>query len=443
LEGLNDGERQAVMLRYLRRDSYEQLAALLGISPAAARQRVHRGLERMREFLKQHGVLVPGIGVLAEGMRQSALQPVPPDLIANTLEAAAKLSTNLGGTGGLLVAASIKAKLVAVVVIVSALGVAAGTAAYIHHHRRVSQTVYFDPATGHVSAPGAAPAAGAPPSTDAGIRPAFQLIRAASYDAAQGTKTVGGFVGYINKGDWLRYNKVDLGPPGTGQATFLARVSCPDKYAGNTIEVRKDAPDGPLLAVLKVQGTGGYGNWRSQSVPTTNYTGGVHDLYVQFSGGGWNFDTFNFALNSRPALAAINAVSFNEAKGVQTRGGVICETSDGDWTRYDALDFAPPGANAVAITYSCDNARAGGTISLRLDDLGTAPIAEVPVIGTGGFHRYTTRTIPLDAITGSHNVILSFSGKSPGIANVSRIQFLRQTQNAPPAPATTASSAGK
>jgi hypothetical protein len=260
------------------------------------------------------------------------------------------------------------------------------------------------------------------------VRPAFQTIKAASYDANQGTKTVGGFVGYINKDDWLRYDKVDLGPPGTTGATFVARVAAPDKWAGHTIEVRLDSLNGPVLATLKIQTTGGQTEWRSQSVPTTSYPGGVHDLFLRFSGGGWNFDTFKFTLNSRPGLGPIEAVNFNDSKGVATRGGVVGETTDGGWVRFNGLDFGP-GVNAVAITYSCDDPHAGGSILLRMDKVDGPVVAQLRVDSTGSFGRYVTRTIPLDAVAGSHDVFLSFSGKWHGIANVSKIEFQRQAGN--------------
>jgi len=321
--------------------------------------------------------------------------------------------------------ASVKSKAVAAALILGSLGLAAaGTAVVARHNGRAPQTVYIDPAPAGPVASTPAPRTGAPaqPPDNGGTRPAFQLIRAASYDGGQGTKTVGGFVGYINKGDWLRFNKVDLGPPSAGGVTLTAMVAVPEKYVGNTIEVRQDGLEGPVLARLTVRSTGGH-IWRPQSVRTAALAGGVHDLFLRFSGGGWNLDTFNFAPAARPAVGPIAAVTFNEAFGLQTRGGVLCEIGDGHWARYNALDFGP-GVGAIAITYACDAAHAGGTITVCLDRPDGPAVARLPVESTGNFHRFVTRTVPLDTtVAGTHDVILTFSGQSAAIANVSRIEF--------------------
>lgn len=426
LEALGDGERTAVMLRYLRRHSYEQVGAALGVTPAAARQRVHRGLDRMRESLARRGVVVATAAGLATEMRLNGVLSPPADLVARTLEAAGQLTAGVGGATGAVLLASAKSKVVAAVILLGAVTVAGVTAAVITRNRHAAQTMYIEPSTGAVQVTTTAPPPGAstapPKSAPTAVRPAYQLIRSASADGAMGTRVVGGFVGYINKDDWLRFDKVDLGPSGT--ATFTAMVACPDKYAGNTIDVRLDRLDGPSLARLTVKSTGSHGDWRTQSAPTVPHTGGIHDVFLRFSGGGWNLDTFTFVATARPAVGSINAISFNEATGVHTRGGVVCETVDGGWVRYGGLEFGPD-VNAVAIAYSCDDAHAGGTIALRLDHLDAPPVATLDVKSTGNFRRFVTRVVPFDVTPGSHDLILTFAGAQKGVANVSSLEFRR------------------
>jgi RNA polymerase sigma-70 factor (ECF subfamily) len=60
LDGLDDmlaelpeGQRDAIRLRVLDDLAYEQVAAALGVSPEAARVRVHRGLSALRARLKE------------------------------------------------------------------------------------------------------------------------------------------------------------------------------------------------------------------------------------------------------------------------------------------------------------------------------------------------------------------------------------------------------
>jgi hypothetical protein len=257
----------------------------------------------------------------------------------------------------------------------------------------------------------------------------FQLIPAISHDENRGTRQVGGFIGYINGGDWLRYDRFDFGAAGGARgAAFSAVVACPDQYAGHTIQVRADRVDGPLLGVLKVKSTGGFGNWQPQSVPLTASAvpAGIHDVFLVFSGGGWNLDKIKLTLSARSGTDPILGVSFNEAKGVQTRGGVLCDTEDGHWARYDGLDF-DSGVNAVAITFSCDGAHPGGKIALRLDRIDGPLLAELPVESTRSWGRFVTRLLAIDTVAGSHNVFLTFSGQGRGLANVSRFQFFPPT----------------
>lgn len=206
-------------------------------------------------------------------------------------------------------------------------------------------------------------------------------------------------------------------------------VACPDPYVGNRIEVRADRLDGPVLATLVVKSTGGHGNWRPQSVTTVPHAGGVHDIFLRFSGGGWNFDTFTLVASARPAVGSMNAVTFNEAVGVHTRGAVVCEATDGAWVRYSGLQFGAA-VNAVEIKYSCDDTHAGGTIALRLDRPNAPPVATLPVESTGNYRRYVTRVLPIGAVAGNHDLILTFAGKGGGVANVSSLSF-RQLSTAP------------
>lgn len=100
-------------------------------------------------------------------------------------------------------------------------------------------------------------------------------------------------IGYVDEGDWLRYDKVDFG---AGVETLLARVAVPAAEAGKQIEAHIDALDGPLLGVMTVQATGGWDLYTTQALPITP-TNGLHDLYFHFRGGYGvaNIDWFGFA----------------------------------------------------------------------------------------------------------------------------------------------------
>lgn len=92
-------------------------------------------------------------------------------------------------------------------------------------------------------------------------------------DCSEGTLNVG----WINDGDWMKYNAVDL----TDMKSIKARVS--GKTTGSVIEVRTDAANGNLIAEIPVTNTGGNQNWTTDSVSIETVTG-AHDIYLVFKG---------------------------------------------------------------------------------------------------------------------------------------------------------------
>ena len=86
-------------------------------------------------------------------------------------------------------------------------------------------------------------------------------------------------IGYIENGDWIRFNNMDFG---TGAASFEARVS--SQGSGGNIEIRLDSLTGPVIGNCTVPVTGGWQTWTTVSCPVSGATG-VHDLYLKFTGG--------------------------------------------------------------------------------------------------------------------------------------------------------------
>ncbi len=78
LAALGDCHRRAVELRYYQRQDHASIARQLGISPAAARKRVERGLRALRRQLRKRGVRyqLPALSLLLEGRPAPAPAPV-------------------------------------------------------------------------------------------------------------------------------------------------------------------------------------------------------------------------------------------------------------------------------------------------------------------------------------------------------------------------------
>jgi cytochrome c len=85
----------------------------------------------------------------------------------------------------------------------------------------------------------------------------------------------------LDPGDWISVNPVNLG--GVGALTF--RVSGGSAANAGTpraaVELRLDAPDGPLVGTATINATAGNNAWTSQVVPVS-YPAGSHQLYLVF-----------------------------------------------------------------------------------------------------------------------------------------------------------------
>ncbi|OLF11475.1 hypothetical protein BLA60_10915 [Actinophytocola xinjiangensis] len=127
-----------------------------------------------------------------------------------------------------------------------------------------------------------------------------RVKQADHYDEANGVRIAGntadgvsaGLVGQIHHGDWVGYTPVNL----TGVPTMSFRVA--SQANGGTIEIRRDAPDGPVLGSVAVPVTGGGTTWTEVTAPVTD-PGGTHALYLVFTnpattGTLFNLDRFEF-----------------------------------------------------------------------------------------------------------------------------------------------------
>jgi RNA polymerase sigma factor (sigma-70 family) len=97
LTKLPAADRRLIVLRYFEKRSAEEAGAVLGISAAAARQRSHRALERLRGYLGSRGARISA-GVLAAGMASRGVTAAPPGL--QTLVCAKVASPSIVASGG-------------------------------------------------------------------------------------------------------------------------------------------------------------------------------------------------------------------------------------------------------------------------------------------------------------------------------------------------------
>ncbi|HWN95526.1 MAG TPA: sigma-70 family RNA polymerase sigma factor, partial [Methylomirabilota bacterium] len=89
--GLNDKERNAIVLRFFEKKSLSEVGHAFGTSEDAAKMRVNRALEKLRKFFVKRGITL-STTVLAGAVSAHSVQAAPVEL-ASAVATAAKAST--------------------------------------------------------------------------------------------------------------------------------------------------------------------------------------------------------------------------------------------------------------------------------------------------------------------------------------------------------------
>ena len=151
------------------------------------------------------------------------------------------------------------------------------------------------------------------------------------FDEISGAQQEGDIIGFIEDGDYVAYKGVDF--EADGFKTFSVRAS--SATAGGEIHLRLDGPDGELVGVLEIDGTGDWQNWEVFS-GQIGKVGGVRDLYLTFAGGDgflFNLDWFDFQetnIVEHDLYPGVDLAFFaEEGKGyvIQAAG----DPGDGNW----------------------------------------------------------------------------------------------------------------
>jgi len=84
---LNEGEQNAIVLRFFESKALSEVGRLLEISEDAAQKRVSRALEKLRSYFQRRGISISG-GALVIALAVPAAQAAPPALAGTVTEAA-------------------------------------------------------------------------------------------------------------------------------------------------------------------------------------------------------------------------------------------------------------------------------------------------------------------------------------------------------------------
>ncbi|MEU3860864.1 glycoside hydrolase family 16 protein [Streptomyces sp. NPDC028722] len=135
---------------------------------------------------------------------------------------------------------------------------------------------------------------------------------------------------------------------------------------------------------------------------------------------------------NRNAYSAIQAESYDSQSGVATEtttdtggGQDIGYLANGDWALYKGVDFgSTPARQFSARVASGATGGVSGLVEVRLDNRGNAPVGSFAVGGTGGWQSWQTVPANISAVTGTHDVYLTFtSGQPADFVNLNWFDF--------------------
>ena len=134
MDGLEEKDRAAILLRYFENRSLREVGQALGISDDAAQKRVSRAVERMRETFSSNGVTVAATGIVV-AISANAVQAAPAGMVS-TIATAAALFSSSHAPVALIATKTIAMTTIQKITAAAALATLVGTGLY--HARQVS-----------------------------------------------------------------------------------------------------------------------------------------------------------------------------------------------------------------------------------------------------------------------------------------------------------------
>jgi hypothetical protein len=137
----------------------------------------------------------------------------------------------------------------------------------------------------------------------------------------------------------------------------------------------------------------------------------------------------------RDAYARIQAEGSDSQSGTATEttadtdggGQNVAAIGNGDWLRYTGVNFGSTPAHQFSVRAASGVANgANGLVEVRLDNRSNPPIATIALGNTGGWQNWRTVPINIPALTGTHDVYLTFSSGQPAdFLNINWFTFAR------------------
>ncbi|WP_195983721.1 discoidin domain-containing protein [Clostridium sp. D33t1_170424_F3] len=259
---------------------------------------------------------------------------------------------------------------------------------------------------------------------------AYSTIEAESYTEGNGSfKSESGTtedgekataLGNINKGNWLRYEKVEFGL--NGCSTITLNGANANSYDA-VLELRTGSSTGPLIATLHFKNTGSWSQYKSQTFDIPRISG-LNDVVLVSQNGGIAFNSFWFGEGSTQYVSAYEKLEPESAAGDITitdiDGGshvimqnYVSAITDRVEIRFNHVEFGAYGSKDVTIQGRSLN---GKDVSgyLRYEDAGEE--TTIPFIfkaGEGESYELSSetffkQTFKAKGIKGAQNLVIGF-----------------------------------
>lgn len=123
----------------------------------------------------------------------------------------------------------------------------------------------------------------------------------------------------------------------------------------------------------------------------------------------------------RDPFAGIQAESLDAQIGLNVTTAGIGSCDAGDWAKYSGVDF---GSGATNITLFLANGQALTNLYLevRLDGTNGTRVANINILGTGGWNTYRTVSSSIALVTGVHDLFFTFKG-GYGVCDIDYFSF--------------------
>jgi len=130
LADLSSADRAAIILRFFESKSFEEVGDSLGTTPAAAKMRLSRALEKLRQNFSRRGVVMP-VAILMAALSTHAAQAAPPGLAAFIVSSALAKSITTSTLTKAILFMTLKQKAAVTTAVIIVLLTGGGTTAYV------------------------------------------------------------------------------------------------------------------------------------------------------------------------------------------------------------------------------------------------------------------------------------------------------------------------